>query len=117
MFLLDGSRDIELSEFDLMKQMVETIVGVLDIGQEKAQVGLVQYGGQPRSEFYLNTYRSNGEIIDAIKNIKLKGGQSNLRQGLELLLQDQFTERRGGRAKDGAIQVTKLLSTLTSFRF
>uniref|UniRef100_A0A8C4NH85 VWFA domain-containing protein n=1 Tax=Eptatretus burgeri TaxID=7764 RepID=A0A8C4NH85_EPTBU len=104
-FLLDGSRDIELSEFDLMKQMVETIVGVLDVGQEKTQVGLVQYGGQPRSEFYLNTYRSNGEIIDALKNIKLKGGQSNLRQGLELLRRDQFIERRGGRGAKGAPQV------------
>uniref|UniRef100_A0A8C4N9Q7 VWFA domain-containing protein n=1 Tax=Eptatretus burgeri TaxID=7764 RepID=A0A8C4N9Q7_EPTBU len=113
-FLLDGSRDIKQQDFDLMKQMVETIVGVLDVGQEKTQVGLVQYGGQPRSEFYLNTYRSNAEIFDAIQNIKLKGGQSNLRQGLEQLRRDQFIERRGGRAKDGAIQVAIILSGSTS---
>uniref|UniRef100_UPI00358E3116 collagen alpha-3(VI) chain-like n=1 Tax=Myxine glutinosa TaxID=7769 RepID=UPI00358E3116 len=113
-FLLDGSHNIALSDFDLMKHIVETIVGVLDVGQDKTQVGMVQFGGQPRSEFYLNTYRSNAEITDALQNFKPKGGQSNLREGLELLRRDQFVEGRGGRAKDGAMQVAIILSGSTS---
>uniref|UniRef100_UPI00358E329F collagen alpha-3(VI) chain-like isoform X1 n=2 Tax=Myxine glutinosa TaxID=7769 RepID=UPI00358E329F len=113
-FLLDGSHDIALSDFDLMKHIVETIVGVLDVGQDKTQVGMVQYGGQPRSEFYLNTYRSNAEITDALQNFTPKGGQSNLGEGLELLRRDQFVEGRGGRAKDGATQVAIILAGTTS---
>lgn len=39
-------------------------------------LGLAQYSGDPRIEWHLNTYHTKDAVIDAIKNMPYKGGNT-----------------------------------------
>lgn len=42
----------------------------------RACVGLAQYSGDPRIEWHLNTHRTKESVIDAVKNLPYKGGNT-----------------------------------------
>lgn len=39
-------------------------------------VGLAQYSGDPRIEWHLNTFSTKDAVIDAVKNLPYKGGNT-----------------------------------------
>lgn len=45
-------------------------------------VGLAQYSGDPRIEWHLNSFSTKDAVIDAVKNLPYKGG--NTLTGAEL---------------------------------
>lgn len=48
-------------------------------------VGLAQYSGDPRIEWHLNAFSTKDAVIDAVKNLPYKGG--NTLTGDSLILQ------------------------------
>uniref|UniRef100_A0A8C9ZZF7 Collagen, type VI, alpha 3 n=1 Tax=Sander lucioperca TaxID=283035 RepID=A0A8C9ZZF7_SANLU len=106
-FLLDGS-DSTRYGFPAMRDFVERVVEKLNVGENK---DLVQYSRDPAVQFYLNTYKTKGEILDTVRALRHKGGRPlNTGAALQYLRDNVFTASAGSRRLEGVPQVLILLS-------
>ncbi|XP_053296527.1 collagen alpha-3(VI) chain [Pleuronectes platessa] len=114
-FLLDGS-DGTSTGFPAMRDFVQRVVETLSVDDNKDRVSVVQYSRDPAVQFYLNTYRTKGEIFDTLRGLKHKGGRPlNTGAALQYLRDNVFTASAGSRRLEGVPQVLILLSGGRSF--
>lgn len=73
-FLLDGS-DGTKSGFGAVCDFVQRVVEKLNVEESKYRVSVVQYSDNAVVDFYLKTYSTKTEVLNAIKVLKHKGGQ------------------------------------------
>ncbi|XP_043986805.1 collagen alpha-3(VI) chain-like [Gambusia affinis] len=73
-FLLDGS-DGTRTGFPAMRDFVQRVVETLSVDDNKDRVSVVQYSRDPAVQFYLNTYTTKGQILDAVRGLRHKGGR------------------------------------------
>ena len=77
---------------------------------------MVQYSTDPEVQFYLNTYTSKDEILNAVRDLSHKGGRPlNTGAALQYLRDNVFTASAGSRRLDGVPQILILLSGGRSF--
>ncbi|XP_074510388.1 collagen alpha-6(VI) chain-like isoform X2 [Sebastes fasciatus] len=81
-FLLDRSGSINLDQYKLMIDFTIDVVNSFDVGEEFVHVGLAQFSEDPKDEFYLNKYIKKEECISHIRNMKYKGGSTNIGRAL-----------------------------------
>lgn len=109
-FLLDGSDGMKESE----RQMVEFLkefVSEMEIGPEKVQIALVQYGAEPNTVFFLNTHTRKNDLLGHLSGMKLIGGQSvNTGAALEYVRNNVFAASAGSRAQQAVPQILVHLS-------
>uniref|UniRef100_A0A7N8WTN7 Collagen, type VI, alpha 3 n=1 Tax=Mastacembelus armatus TaxID=205130 RepID=A0A7N8WTN7_9TELE len=109
-FLLDGS-DATRSGFPAMRDFVQSVVQALSVDDSKNRVSVVQYSREPAVQFYLNTYMTQGEILDSVRGLRHKGGRPlNTGAALQYLSDNVFTVSAGSRRLEGVPQVLILLS-------
>ncbi|XP_060047007.1 integrin alpha-2 isoform X1 [Erinaceus europaeus] len=90
--------------WEAVKNFLEKFVSGLDIGPGKTQVGLIQYGNNPRVVFNLNTFKTKAEMIKATSQTYQHGGDlTNTFKAIEYARQNAFSAASGGRA--GATRV------------
>lgn len=75
-FLVDGSWSVGRNNFRYILDFMVALVSAFDIGEEKTRVGVVQYSSDTRTEFNLNQYFRRSDLLDAIKRIPYKGGNT-----------------------------------------
>lgn len=75
-FLVDGSWSVGRNNFKYILDFIAALVSAFDIGEEKTRVGVVQYSSDTRTEFNLNQYYQQEELLAAIKKIPYKGGNT-----------------------------------------
>lgn len=110
MFLLDGS-DGTRSGFPSMQDFVQRVVQTLSVDDKKDRVSVVQYSRDAAVHFYLNTYATKREIIDAVRGLRHKGGRAlNTGEALQYLRNNVFTASAGSRRTEGVPQVLILLT-------
>ncbi|MED6266025.1 hypothetical protein CHARACLAT_031379, partial [Characodon lateralis] len=95
--LVDGSWSIGRINFRLVRMFLENLVNAFDIGIDKTRIGLAQYSGDPRIEWYLNTYSTKDAVIDAVKNLPYKGGNTLTGLALNFILDNCFKPEFGSR--------------------
>ncbi|XP_078712214.1 collagen alpha-1(XII) chain-like isoform X2 [Lampetra fluviatilis] len=95
--LLDGSWSIGRHNFRLVRQFLEALVHAFDVGAGRTRVGLVQYSGDPRTEWNLNSYPTKGAVVQAIRGLPYKGGNTLTGLALSYILQNSFTVKAGAR--------------------
>ena len=110
MFLLDGS-DGTRNGFPAMRDFVERVVEKLNVGPNKDRVAVVQYGRDAEVNFYLNTYTTKEDIVDAVRGLKHRGGRP-LYTGaaLQYVRDNVFTNSSGSRRLQGVPQMLILLN-------
>ena len=109
-FLLDGS-DGTRTGFPAMRDFVQRQVDKLSVDDTKDRVSVVQYSRDPAVHFYLNTYKTKGEILDTVRALRHKGGRPlNTGAALQYLRDNVFTASAGSRRLEGVPQVLILLS-------
>ncbi|MEQ2164656.1 hypothetical protein GOODEAATRI_008917 [Goodea atripinnis] len=114
-FLLDGS-DGTRTGFPAMRDFVQRVIETLSVDDKKDRVSVVQYSRDPAVQFYLNTYMTKGQILDAVKGLRHKGGRPlNTGAALQYLRDNVFTTSAGSRQPEGVPQVLILLSGGRSF--
>ncbi|CAM5144775.1 unnamed protein product [Natator depressus] len=70
----------------------------LDIGPTKTQVGLIQYGNDPRVVFNLNTYKTKDDVVKAMSQTFQKGGDlTNTFKAIDYARRHAFSTESGGR--------------------
>lgn len=55
-------------------------------------VGLAQYSGDPRIEWHLNTHKTKESVIDAVKNLPYKGGNTLTGTHTHILTDYRYTD-------------------------
>ncbi len=90
----DGSYD----NWNLILTFMRNIVNGLDIGYTGYRVGLVRYSENADNIFYLNTYTSKSQLLNALINVQYIGSFTNTAGGLREMTYTQFTSGNGDRA-------------------
>ncbi|KAM8966281.1 collagen alpha-1(XIV) chain isoform 2-T2 [Pelodytes ibericus] len=95
--LVDGSWSIGRINFRLVRLFLENLVGAFNVGTDKTRIGLAQYSGDPRIEWHLNAYNTKEAVIDAVRNLPYKGGNTLTGLALTYILENSFKEESGAR--------------------
>nr|XP_060494633.1 collagen alpha-4(VI) chain-like isoform X1 [Panthera onca] len=111
-FLADTSQNTSQASFQWMRNFVSRVVGLLDVGRDKYQIGLAQYGGQGHTEFLLNTYQTQDEMIAHIHgHFLLRGGSRRTGKALRYLHRTFFQEAAGSRFLQGVPQYAVVMTS------
>lgn len=95
-----------------MQNFISRVVDLLDVGRNKYQIGLAQYGGQGHTEFLLNTYQTRDEMTAHIRDHFLpRGGSRRTGKALRYLHQTFFQEAAGSRFLQGVPQYAVVMTS------
>ncbi|XP_026227052.1 collagen alpha-1(XIV) chain [Anabas testudineus] len=95
--LVDGSWSIGRINFRLVRLFLENLVHAFEVGIDKTRIGLAQYSGDPRIEWHLNSFSTKDAVIDAVKNLPYKGGNTLTGLALSYILENCFKPESGSR--------------------
>ncbi|XP_009951092.1 PREDICTED: collagen alpha-3(VI) chain [Leptosomus discolor] len=109
-FLVDSSWSIGKEHFQLVREFLYDVVKALDVGGNDFHFALVQFSGNPHTEFQLNTYPSTRDVLSHIANMPYMGGGTKTGKGLEYLIENHLTKAAGSRASEGVPQVIIVLT-------
>ena len=68
-YVMDGSGSIGTANFELAKEFVAITLDGLDIGEDKAKVGVVQYSSGARTEISLGQFNNKAQLMAAVRAI------------------------------------------------
>ncbi|XP_066442447.1 collagen alpha-1(XX) chain isoform X2 [Eleutherodactylus coqui] len=103
--LVDSSWSVGRTNFRLVKNFLWGILSPLHISRDKIRVGLSQYSREPQTEWDLNTYSSKAEVLDAIKRVKYKGGNTFTGMALIHVLEENLRAASGARSSAGKVLI------------
>ncbi|NXT63796.1 CO6A3 protein, partial [Chaetops frenatus] len=109
-FLVDSSWSVGKEHFQLVREFLYDVVKALDVGGNDFHFALVQFSGNPHTEFQLNTYPSTRDVLSHIANMTYAGGGTEPGKGLEYLIEKHLTKAAGSRASEGVPQVIVVLT-------
>ncbi|XP_033028193.1 collagen alpha-3(VI) chain isoform X2 [Lacerta agilis] len=109
-FLVDSSWSIGKERFQLVREFLYDVVKQLDVGGNDFRFGLVQFSGNPHTEFQLNTYHTVQDVLSHISHMPYMGGGTKTGEGLEFLIRNHLSKAAGSRVSDGAPQVIIVLT-------
>ncbi|NXV19667.1 CO6A3 protein, partial [Cepphus grylle] len=109
-FLVDSSWSIGKEHFQLVREFLYDVIKALDVGGNDFRFALVQFSGNPHTEFQLNTYPSTRDVLSHIANMPYTGGGTKTGKGLEYLIENHLTKAAGSRASEGVPQVIIVLT-------
>uniref|UniRef100_F7EVM1 Collagen type XIV alpha 1 chain n=1 Tax=Monodelphis domestica TaxID=13616 RepID=F7EVM1_MONDO len=95
--LVDGSWSIGRFNFRLVRLFLENLVTAFNVGANKTRIGLAQYSGDPRIEWHLNTFSTKDAVIDAVRNLPYKGGNTLTGLALNYIFENSFKPEAGAR--------------------
>ncbi|XP_006865823.1 PREDICTED: integrin alpha-2 [Chrysochloris asiatica] len=92
--------------WEAVKNFLEKFVQGLDIGPTKTQVGLIQYGNDPRVVFNLNTYKTKAELTEAASRTYQRGGDlTNTFKAIQYARDFAYSSTAGGRPSATKVMV------------
>lgn len=76
-FLVDSSWSIGKEHFQLVREFLYDVIESLAVGDNDFRFALVQFNGNPHTEFLFNTYRSKQEVLSHVSNMSYNWGQQS----------------------------------------
>ncbi|XP_076119593.1 collagen alpha-3(VI) chain-like isoform X1 [Alosa pseudoharengus] len=105
-FLVDGTNTVPN-----IRDMILRIVEKLDVGMDNVRVSVVQYSEDVRQEFLLNEHSSKGEVKEAVRRMRNKGGnQLNTGFALDWVSKNIYQRSAGSRIEEGVPQFLVLVT-------
>jgi len=113
-FILDMSGSVD-TVYNSSINLIKHVIYGLPVRADRARVALVSYSDSAKVEFYLNTYRSKQEILNAL-SFRSAGGKTNTQEAIRKAYNDVYSSGRGDRAgvKNIAIVVSDGNSNINS---
>ena len=101
-----------------MKEFVADIVKNADIDSGHVRVGLLVYSTDVSIQFHLRRFKRKVDVLDAIKRVPYRPGDTNTAGALRALWSQMFTNYYGDRtdAHNIAILITDGISNINSYR-
>ncbi|XP_069809053.1 collagen alpha-1(XX) chain isoform X2 [Dendropsophus ebraccatus] len=103
--LVDSSWSVGRTNFRLVKSFLWGILSPLHISRDKIRVGLSQYSREPQTEWDLSTFTSKAEVLEAIKRVKYKGGNTFTGMALIHVLEENLRAASGARPSAGKVLI------------
>lgn len=108
--MLDGSDDSQ-QRFPDIKDFVQRVVADLNIDANRDRVAVVQYSNTAEINFNLRRYKTEDDVLDAVRDLSHKGGYPhNIGAALQYVRDHVFTSESGSRLLEGVPQILILLS-------
>ncbi len=86
MFILDASGSIHHERFPVVLDFVIAIIADLEVDINRARIAAITWSNTAKVQFYLNTYTSKQDVIQAISYIQVGlMGPSLFTEGVEVL--------------------------------
>lgn len=98
MLLVDGSWSIGRTNFRRVRDFLEGLVTPFNIGPNRIQIGLTQYSGDPRTEWYLSNFTTKDQLLESVRNFRYKGGNTFTGQALLHVMEENMRPEAGARA-------------------
>eukprot|EP00062_Callorhinchus_milii_P002746 gi/632939945/ref/XP_007883673.1/ PREDICTED: collagen alpha-1(XX) chain [Callorhinchus milii] len=96
-FLVDGSWSIGQHNFRLMRQFLINLITPFNVAMNEIRIGLTQYSGKPRTEWDLIAYSTKNEVLEAVRNLRYKGGNSYTALALNHVFEKNLKPLAGAR--------------------
>ncbi|KAJ1165139.1 hypothetical protein NDU88_005568 [Pleurodeles waltl] len=110
LFILDGSANVKVSQFEDMKTFVKAFVKKADIGVNSSQVSVMQYGRANTLEISWKASQTQEDLLNAIDRIPLREeGPSKIGEAVLFAVQNAMSEAHGGRP--GASKIAVIVVT------
>ena len=98
LFILDGSSSSTQQEFRLSKMFIKSVIDSLDIDETSTRISLIEYSDRATLAFPLNEYYDQGDVKDAVDNVRASGDQGTVTdKALQLAADEVFTRKGGDR--------------------
>lgn len=111
-FLVDTSQETSWASFQWIQNFIARVVSRLEVGRDKYQIGLAQYGDQGHTEFLFNTYKTQNEMTTHIhERFVLRGGSRRTGKALRYLHQTFLQEAAGSRILQGIPQYAVVITS------
>lgn len=109
-FLVDESTRIGQKNFQLIRTFLLKIISALEIAPDNVRVALVLYSDKPRLEFSLNTFEDKSEVMNYLKRLPYRGGQTYMGAAIDFLKKKVFNKRAGSRKNHGVQQLAVVIT-------
>ncbi|KAF5905696.1 collagen alpha-6(VI) chain-like, partial [Clarias magur] len=109
-FIVDVSDSIGISNFRLVHNFLHRMINGLEISSDGVRVGMVLYSDTPTADFYLNTFDNKDDILQYIKLLPFKGGESKTSKALKFAKENLFTNEMGSRRDVGVQQIAVVIT-------
>ena len=114
-FLLDESGSVGNENFEESLDFVKNIIKAFSHenlrGDNGTRFGLSTFSDNYQPHFYLSSYTNQASYLSAIDRVSYKGGNTNLGDALQRIINDQFIEARGLRPEvDGLPRILIVLT-------
>ena len=77
---------------------IKSVIDSLDIDETSTRISLIEYSDRATLQFPLNKYYDQGDVKDAVDNVRASGGQGTVTdQALQLAVSEVFTRKGGDR--------------------
>nr|XP_026239761.1 collagen alpha-4(VI) chain-like [Urocitellus parryii] len=111
-FLVDTSQETSRASFQWMRNFIARTVSMLEVGRDRYQIGLAQYGDQGHTEFLFNTYKTQNEMMTHIRERFVpRGGSRRTGKALWYLHQTFLQEAAGSRILQGIPQFAVVITS------
>ncbi|CAH2276180.1 von Willebrand factor [Pelobates cultripes] len=109
-FCIEGSEKVGESNFNLVKEFLETLIQRMAISEETIHITIIQFSYTVTVEYSFTEKQSKEDIIQRIREIKYQGGNStNTGKAINFVSENIFTQTSGSRD-----QVPHLVYMVTS---
>ena len=95
-FILDLSGSLS-NLYDLSIEFMTTVIYGLPMHAGRARIALITYANSAKVEFYLNTYQSKQEVLNAL-SFRAAGRKTNTQEAINRAYSDVFSSGRGDRS-------------------
>ncbi|XP_048469239.1 collagen alpha-6(VI) chain [Rhincodon typus] len=115
-FLVDGSRNVGRAGFRHVQNFIVKVVEQLNVAVNKYRIGLAQFSGDARTEFLLERFRTEQEVLSYLRRVyNFKGGAA-LKTGraIEYMHKEFFIESAGSRKNAKVPQFAIIITAASS---
>lgn len=107
---MDESSRVGQRNFQLTRTFLLKVINALDISPDNVRVALVLYSDEPRLEFSLDTFEDKSEVLQYLKKLPYRGGQTYTGAAIDFLRKKVFTKKGGSRKRQGVQQVAVVIT-------
>ena len=93
----DGQTPQNCRNWEFILAFMNSIVDELTIGEYNTRVGVVQFGNQGFSKFYLNSHYNKEDVMNEISTLPFLDQYTNTSGGIRVAMIEQYISSRGER--------------------
>ncbi|XP_064831782.1 collagen alpha-3(VI) chain-like isoform X2 [Oncorhynchus masou masou] len=110
-FLVDGSINLGKDNFKEVMEFILNLVDLFFTDRDNLQIGLAHYATDVTDVFYLNTYKTKDDIINALSRTEYKGGRRiNTGAAIRHVQENHFIKDKGSRKDEGIPQILMIVT-------